>query len=395
MGRSGGRMGQALGLRAARPARSCRRCSDRAGCGIAIDRFVLARLEREGLKPSPEADRGDTDPPRQPRPDGPAADTRRGRRLPRRAPRQTPTRSSSTACWPRPITASGWPWTGSTRPATPTPTATRTTSPARCGPGATGSSTHSTATSRSTGSSIEQMAGDLLPNADPGQKIATGFNRNNRTVTEAGSIDEEWRIENAIDRVETTATVFLGLTMGCARCHDHKYDPISQTEFYQFFAFFNSINEKGVYTEQRGNVPPLVAGPDPAQRARAARARRRDRRRPRRPSRGRKQAWPNARSAGSRPASRAEPGRVASTGPSAARSTADLQCQGPSGETIEAVLPGQGRPPGVVDGPSGQGPAGSTARRAPSSRSSRASTWTGPIRSRTASGSDPVATVPA
>jgi hypothetical protein len=108
---------------------------------------------------------------------------------------------------------------------------------------------------------VEQIAGDLLPGATLEQKIASGFNRNNRTVTEAGSIDAEWHVENVVDRVETTATVFLGLTMGCARCHEHKYDPISQKEFYEFFAFFNSINEKGVYTEQRGNVPPLVAVP--------------------------------------------------------------------------------------------------------------------------------------
>jgi hypothetical protein len=111
----------------------------------------------------------------------------------------------------------------------------------------------------------EQIAGDLLPGATLPQKIATGFNRNNRTVTEAGSIDEEWRVENAVDRVETTATVFLGLTMGCGRCHDHKYDPITQKEFYQFFGFFNSVNEQGVYTEQRGNVPPLVAVPGRAE----------------------------------------------------------------------------------------------------------------------------------
>jgi hypothetical protein len=111
---------------------------------------------------------------------------------------------------------------------------------------------------------IEQLAGDLLPIATIAQRIATGFNRNNRTVTEAGSIDEEWRVENAVDRVETTATVFLGLTLGCGRCHDHKYDPITQTEFYQFFGFFNSVNEQGVYTEQRGNVPPLVKLPKPA-----------------------------------------------------------------------------------------------------------------------------------
>jgi hypothetical protein len=110
---------------------------------------------------------------------------------------------------------------------------------------------------------VEQIAGDLLPGATLQQRIASGFNRNNRTVTEGGSIDEEWRVENVVDRVETTATVFLGLTMGCARCHEHKYDPISQKEFYAFFAFFNSINEKGVYNEQRGNVAPLVAVPTP------------------------------------------------------------------------------------------------------------------------------------
>ncbi len=109
----------------------------------------------------------------------------------------------------------------------------------------------------------EQIAGDLLPNPTLVQRIATGFNRNNRTVTEAGSIDEEYRIENAVDRVETTATVFLGLTMGCARCHDHKYDPVGQREFYEFLGFFNSVNELGVYTETRGNVPPLISLPRP------------------------------------------------------------------------------------------------------------------------------------
>jgi Protein of unknown function (DUF1553)/Protein of unknown function (DUF1549)/Planctomycete cytochrome C len=115
---------------------------------------------------------------------------------------------------------------------------------------------------------IEQIAGDMLPGATLQQRVASGFNRNNRTVTEAGSIDDEWRVENNVDRVETTATVFLGLTMGCARCHEHKYDPISQKEFYEFFAFFNSINEKGVYTEQPGNVPPMVALPTQAEQRR-------------------------------------------------------------------------------------------------------------------------------
>ncbi len=110
---------------------------------------------------------------------------------------------------------------------------------------------------------IDQIAGDLLPGATLDQKVATGFNRNNRAVTEAGSIEEEWRVENNVDRVETTSMVFLGLTVGCARCHDHKFDPISQKDFYRFFGFFNSVNDKGVYTEQRGNTGPLVALPSP------------------------------------------------------------------------------------------------------------------------------------
>ncbi|MSQ97547.1 MAG: DUF1553 domain-containing protein [Gemmataceae bacterium] len=105
---------------------------------------------------------------------------------------------------------------------------------------------------------LEQLAGDLLQNATPSQKIATGFLRNNRSVTEGGSIAEEWRVENIIDRVETTSVVMLGLTMGCARCHDHKYDPISQREFYRFFAIFNGTKDEGFYSEARGNTGPIV-----------------------------------------------------------------------------------------------------------------------------------------
>ncbi len=112
---------------------------------------------------------------------------------------------------------------------------------------------------------VEQLAGDMLPNPTQAQRIATGFNRNNRTVTEGGSIEAEWLVENVVDRVETTATVFLGLTMGCARCHDHKYDPISQREFYQFFSFFHNVNEKGFYQEARGNVAPVLPVISPEQ----------------------------------------------------------------------------------------------------------------------------------
>jgi hypothetical protein len=115
-----------------------------------------------------------------------------------------------------------------------------------------------------------QIAGDLLPEPTEEQLIATGFNRNHRMVTEGGSIDEEWRVENVVDRVETTATAFLGLTMGCARCHDHKYDPLSKRDFYSFYAFFNNVDEQGVYTERRGNVPPMIQLPTPEQSQRRA-----------------------------------------------------------------------------------------------------------------------------
>ncbi len=108
---------------------------------------------------------------------------------------------------------------------------------------------------------IEQIAGDLLPTPTDPQLVATGFNRNNRANTEGGSIEEEWYVENRIDRVETTSMVFMGLTMGCARCHDHKYDPISQKEFYRFYAFFNNTEDKGFYEETRGNVGPSVSLP--------------------------------------------------------------------------------------------------------------------------------------
>lgn len=119
---------------------------------------------------------------------------------------------------------------------------------------------------------VEQLAGDLLPEPTQDQLIATGFNRNHRMVTEGGSIDEEWRVENVVDRVETTATAFLGLTMGCARCHDHKYDPVSRRDFYQFYAFFNNVDEQGVYNERRGNVPPMIEVPTADERQRLAEA---------------------------------------------------------------------------------------------------------------------------
>ena len=114
---------------------------------------------------------------------------------------------------------------------------------------------------------IEQLAGDLLPNPTRDQIVATGFNRNHRLTSEGGSIQEEWRVETVIDRVETTSLTWLGLTLGCARCHDHKYDPISQKEFYQFFSFFNNVPESGMVGNETRNTDPVVVVPTSAQEA--------------------------------------------------------------------------------------------------------------------------------
>ncbi|MDQ6701370.1 MAG: DUF1549 domain-containing protein, partial [Acidobacteriota bacterium] len=107
---------------------------------------------------------------------------------------------------------------------------------------------------------LEQIAGDLLPNATVEQKIATGFNRNHRANTEDGIIPEEYAVEYVVDRVETTSTVFMGVTLGCARCHNHKYDPFTQKEFYQVFAYFNNVPELG-RAMKYGNSPPVIAAP--------------------------------------------------------------------------------------------------------------------------------------
>jgi hypothetical protein len=117
---------------------------------------------------------------------------------------------------------------------------------------------------------IEQLAGDLMPNPTLDQKIATAFHRNNRTTAEGGIVPEEYRTEYVADRAETTATVWLGMTIGCARCHDHKYDPISQKDFYRLFAFFNNVPEKGLVYNW-GNDEPLIKAPTPEQQAELAR----------------------------------------------------------------------------------------------------------------------------
>jgi hypothetical protein len=111
---------------------------------------------------------------------------------------------------------------------------------------------------------IEQLAGDLLPNPTLDQLIATGFHRNHRGNGEGGVIGEEYLVEYVVDRVDTTSTVWLGMTLGCARCHDHKYDPFSQREFYEVFAFFHNVPEMGRVFKY-GNSPPTIPAPTSAQ----------------------------------------------------------------------------------------------------------------------------------
>ncbi len=104
---------------------------------------------------------------------------------------------------------------------------------------------------------VEQLAGDLLPDATVKQRIASGFNRNHATSDEGGAIAEELRVEYVVDRVKTTANVWLALSMECGQCHDHKYDPISQKEYYEFFAYFNNTTDPGMQT-RNGNQAPIV-----------------------------------------------------------------------------------------------------------------------------------------
>ena len=229
-----------------------------------IDQFILARLEREGLKPSPEADKATLLAPRHLRSHRPAADARRRRCVPRRpCARRLRDGGSTRSCSRRAIgERMAVPWLDAARYA----------------------DTHGyhidshrdmwpwrdwviDAFNRNLPFdqfTIEQLAGDLLPNATRDQKIASGFNRNHMINFEGGAIPDEYQVEYVIDRVDATATAFMGLTMGCARCHSHKFDPITHKEFYQFFAFFNNVPEHGL-DGRRGNAAPMILLSSPAQ----------------------------------------------------------------------------------------------------------------------------------
>jgi uncharacterized protein DUF1553/uncharacterized protein DUF1549/cytochrome c len=219
-----------------------------------IDRFVLARLEKEGLEPSPEADRAtwlrraSLDlaglPPSIEELDAFLADAtgdafeRQVDRLlasPHYGERQAAlwldlARFADTNGYEKDARRSMWPWRDWVISAF----------------------NEDLPFDRFT---IEQIAGDLLPGASRAQRIATGFHRNTMTNEEGGADPEEFRVDAVIDRVNTTAAVWLGTTLACAQCHDHKYDPFPQRDYYRLYAFFNQSTDGGSKTDPRLEVP--------------------------------------------------------------------------------------------------------------------------------------------
>ena len=248
------------------------------GSAIRSTRFVLAKLEENGLSPAPEADRRTlarrlsldlTGLP----PDPADVESFVERPLARclRKAGLAPAGLAPLGRASRPLLARRRPLRRYQRLST-------STISAKPGPIATGSSARINRNLPSTGSPIEQLAGDLLPGSTLEQQVASGFNRCNMTTNEGGSIPEEYQVLYTRDRTEAVSQVWLGLTTGCAVCHDHKFDPISQREFYELSAFFNNTTQP-VMDGNIKDTPPTVFVPSAADQAALAGPARRARRR--------------------------------------------------------------------------------------------------------------------
>ncbi|HTE17636.1 MAG TPA: PSD1 and planctomycete cytochrome C domain-containing protein, partial [Armatimonadota bacterium] len=228
-----------------------------------VDAFILARLEREGLRPSPGADRTTLIrrlsldltglPPTPAEVDAYLADT---------SPRAYETVVDRLLASPRYGERMAWEWLDAARYADTNGyqgDGTRTMWPWR--DWVVQALNRNMPYDQFT---VEQLAGDLLPHATVSQKLATGFNRNHMLNGEGGRIPEESRVDYVVDRVDTTSTVWLGMTVGCARCHDHKFDPFAQKEYYQFYSYFNNLPETGA-VDRGGNANPVLPLPTPEQ----------------------------------------------------------------------------------------------------------------------------------
>ena len=226
---------------------------NRDWCRNPIDFFILAKLEANGLEPSPEAACAHAAEARESRPGRPSAFGRAGRCVSGRRSARSAIRGRLTGCWLPHITVSGGAGSGSTPPATPIPTGTRKTSRARCTSTATGSSSALNRDLPYNEFIIDQIAGDLRAGATPEQLTATGFLRNSMINEEGGIDPEQFRMEAMYDRMDCVGKAILGLTIQCAQCHDHKYDPLTQEDYYRMFAFLNNAHEANisVYTRSQ------------------------------------------------------------------------------------------------------------------------------------------------
>src|SRR5581483_3839597 len=240
------------------------RVKNPAWCRNAIDRFVLARLEREGLHPSPEASRSDwlrrvtldlTGLPPTPQ--------ETGAFLAARSPEAYARVVDRLLASPRYGERMAVPWLDAARYADSYGYQSDQLCPTW---------PYRDWVVKAFNANLPydqfltwQLAGDLLPNPTREQRVATAFNRLHRMTNEGGSVPEEWRMEGVADRVQTLGTAILGVTLECARCHDHKFDPISQRDYYALSAFFNSIDEYGLYDRADIVPTPSLLLPTPEQ----------------------------------------------------------------------------------------------------------------------------------